>query len=64
MAVGWNFMAQDYHEYMPALNGRAEPAADQRLTKLGGFGEGVEGGDSFDEAGDGEGIEDAAGFAD
>jgi len=32
--------------------------------KLGRFGEGVEGRDSFDEAGDGEGVEDAAGFAD
>src|SRR5713101_6511998 len=33
-------------------------------VELGSFGEGVEGGDGFDEAGDGEGIEDAAGFAD
>ncbi len=32
--------------------------------KFGGLGEGVEGGDGFDEAGDGEGIEDAAGFTD
>ena len=34
------------------------------LVELGGLGEGVEGGDGFDEAGDGEGVEDAAGQAD
>jgi hypothetical protein len=32
--------------------------------KFGGFGEGVEGGDGLDEAGDGEGVEDAPGFTD
>ena len=31
------------------------------LVELGSLGEGIEGGDGFDEAGDGEGIEDAAG---
>jgi hypothetical protein len=33
------------------------------LVEFGGLGEGVEGGDGFDEAGDGEGVEDAAGQA-
>src|SRR5260221_9564927 len=33
-------------------------------NELGGFGERVEGRDGFDQASDGEGIEDAAGFAD
>ena len=34
------------------------------FRSFGGLCEGVESGDGFDEAGDGEGIEDAAGFAD
>jgi hypothetical protein len=34
------------------------------LAEFGGFDEGVEGGNGFDQAGHGEGVEDAAGFAD
>jgi hypothetical protein len=41
------------------VNGLSAP-----LAELGGFGQGVEGGDGFDQAGDGEGVEDAAGFTD
>ena len=34
-----------------------------KLIEFGSFGEGVEGGDGFDKAGDGESVKDAAGFA-
>jgi hypothetical protein len=46
---------------------RPRPFADtggKLRRKFGGLGEGVEGGDGFDEAGYGEGIKDAAGFTD
>jgi hypothetical protein len=41
-----------------------KPGVGRRLAEFGGFGEGVEGGDGLDEAGNGESVEYAAGFTD
>jgi hypothetical protein len=62
-AAGQGFIAKGYHE-INTCNGPRGKRGFKILIELRGFGEGVEGGNGFDQARDGKGIEDAARFAD